>query len=44
METISASSVEELIKKIEDFDFAKKSDTVLSEQETYVGGNIDFKG
>ena len=44
VETISASSIEELIKKIEDFDFAKKSDTVLTEQETYVGGNIDFKG
>ena len=44
VETISANSIEELLKKIEDFDFAKKSDSVLTDYEKQVGGAIDYKG
>lgn len=41
---ISAGSIEELIRKVEDYNFAKLSDNVLSENEKYIGGSIDFKG
>ena len=44
VETISANSIDELLKKIEDLDFAKRSDSVLTEAETQVGGSIDYKG
>lgn len=43
-ETISANSLEELIKKIEEFNFANLSDTVQTESEKMLGQNIDFKG
>lgn len=42
--TVSASSVEELLTKIQDFAFAEKSDTVLTESEMAIGQNIDFRG
>lgn len=41
---ISASSVEELLQKIGDYEFARRSDSVMTEAEKAVGGNIDFKG
>ncbi len=41
---LSASSVEELLQKISDYEFAKRSDSVLTEQELAIGGNIDFRG
>ncbi len=44
IETITANSVDELLKKIEDFDFAARSDSVMTEYEQQVGGSIDFKG
>ena len=42
-EIVSASSVEELYKRLEDRNFALRSDSVMTEAETYVGGSIDFK-
>ena len=40
--TIEASSVEELVKKIQDYTYASMSDNILSEQEKNVGQNFDF--
>ena len=40
--TITASSVEELIKKIEDYTLALMSDNVQTDAEKQVGQNIDF--
>lgn len=42
--TISANSIEELMAKIEDYNFAQRSDSVLTESEKLVGQNIDFRG
>lgn len=42
-EIISASSAEGLYKLLEDRNFALRSDSVMTEAETYVGGSIDFK-
>ena len=42
VEIITASSVEELIRKVEDYTFAMRSDNVLTEQEKKVGSNFDF--
>ena len=42
--TITASSVEELLQKIQDYMQLAKSDTVLTEAEKKVGQNIDFCG
>ena len=42
--TISANSVEELMKKIGDYHFAEMSDNVQTESEKLVGQFIDFKG
>ena len=42
-EIISASSMEDLFKRLEDRSFALRSDAVMTEAETYVGGSIDFK-
>jgi hypothetical protein len=41
---LSASSVEELLQKISDYEFTRRSDSVFTEQELAIGGNIDFKG
>lgn len=42
--TISANSIEELMKKIEEFSFNEKSNSVLTESEMSIGQNIDFRG
>ena len=42
--TITSSSVEELLQKIQDYMQLAKSDTVLTEAEKKVGQNIDFCG
>lgn len=42
--TISAGSIEELIKKINDYMFSMKSDNVQTEAELQVGQHIDFRG
>ena len=41
--TVTASSVEELIKKIQDTLYEAKSDNVLTEQEKMVGQHFDLK-
>lgn len=41
---ISAGSIEELIKKINDYTFPMKSDNVQTEAELQVGQHIDFRG
>ena len=41
---ISANSVEELIKKVEDYNYLHMSNTVKTDTEKYVGTIIDFKG
>ena len=42
--TVSASSVEELLQKINDTMYASLSDTVQTEEEKMLGQHIDFKG
>lgn len=42
--TVSANSLEELLKKVEDYAYSAMSDNVLTEQEKYVGQNFDFRG
>ena len=42
-EVIEASSMEDLFKRLEDRQFALRSDSVMTEQESYVGGSIDFR-
>lgn len=44
IEIVSANSIEELIKKIQDVTYASMSDNVMTEAELAVGGHIDFKG
>ena len=41
---ISASSAEELIRKVDEYNFARRSDNVLTEQEKLIGSHIDFRG
>lgn len=41
---ITASSVEELLQKIEDYSYEERTNQVQTEQERAVGQNIDFKG
>lgn len=41
---ISADSIEELMKKIDDFNFTQRSNQVQTESEKQIGQNIDFKG
>lgn len=43
LETISASTVDELIKKLNDNYYAGLSDKALTEQEKMLGTNLDFK-
>ena len=43
-EILMADSVEELFRKIDDFNFSLRADSVLSPQEMTVGQSIDFKG
>ena len=42
--TITASSVEELISKINDYTFTLKSDSVKTDAEKLVGTHIDYRG
>lgn len=42
--TFTASSIEELMKKLNDFSFANRSDSVQTESEKLLGQHIDFKG
>ena len=42
--TITASSIEDLIKKIGDYTQMSMSDNVLTDSEQKVGQHIDFKG
>lgn len=44
IEIVSANSIDELIKKIQDVTYASMSDNVMTEAELAVGGHIDFKG
>ena len=41
---ISAGSVEELLRKVEEYHFSYRANTVRTEAEKYVGTVIDFKG
>ena len=42
--TISAGSIEELLSKIETYNFNTRSDEVQTQSERQVGQNIDFRG
>ncbi|MBR1477443.1 MAG: hypothetical protein IJ608_05725 [Lachnospiraceae bacterium] len=42
-EVITASSVEELARKLEDYNFSRLSDSVLTETEKSYGQNVDFR-
>lgn len=42
--TISGDSIEELIRKIEEYQFNERSNSVQTEGEMQLGQNIDFKG
>lgn len=44
MISIMADSFEELIRKIEEYNFIERSNNVQTESELQVGQNIDFKG
>lgn len=44
IEVVSANSIEELVKKVQDMTYASMSDRVMTEAELAVGGHIDFKG
>ncbi|MBO6215674.1 MAG: hypothetical protein J6N76_09140 [Lachnospiraceae bacterium] len=44
VEVLKANSIEELMKRIEEYNYNERSNSVFSEQELKVGGNIDFKG
>lgn len=42
--TITANSIEELMKKISDYTFAERSDSVQTDSEKMVGQHVDFRG
>lgn len=42
--TITASSIEELLKKISDYQQNERMNTVQTKEERLVGGHIDYKG
>ncbi|MBQ7563697.1 MAG: hypothetical protein IJT16_06880 [Lachnospiraceae bacterium] len=44
VEIITASSVEDLIRKVEDYNYASRADQVRTEEELMVGSHIDFRG
>lgn len=44
VEIVSASTVEELVKKVEDYQLARRSDIVRTQEELLVGQHVDFKG
>ena len=41
---ITANSIEELKKKIDDYNYLQMADTVKTDAEKYLGTTIDFKG
>ena len=41
---VSASSVDELLRKVEEYNFSHMADSIKAESEKYVGTVIDFKG
>ena len=41
---ITANSIEELNKKIDDYNYLQMADTVKTDAEKYHGTTIDFKG
>ena len=41
---ISANSIEELVKKVEEYNYSFMADNVKTDAEKYVGTVIDFKG
>ena len=41
---ITANSIEELKKKIDDYNYLQMADTVKTDAEKYLGRTIDFKG
>lgn len=43
-EVITANSIEELMKKLEEYAFNDRSNNVVTEQEQMVGQHIDFRG
>lgn len=43
-EVITANSIEELMKKLEEYAFNDRSNSVVTEQEQMVGQHIDFRG
>lgn len=43
-EIITADSMEEFMKKLEDYQFTARSNQVMTEEEQQVGQTIDFKG
>lgn len=42
--TISANSIEDLMKKLEEYNFNELSNSVMTESEKQIGQNIDFRG
>ena len=44
IEIVSASSIEELVKKVQNVTYAAMSDNVRTDAERALGGHIDFKG
>ena len=44
IEIISANSIDELIKKIQDMNYASMSDHVMTDAERALGGNFDYRG
>ena len=41
---ITANSIEELKKKVEDYNYLHMADMVKTDAEKYLGPTIDFKG
>ena len=44
VEILTASSIEELMRKVEDYSFADRADNIRTEEELMVGSHIDFRG
>lgn len=42
--TITANSMDELVKKLQDYSYERMSDSVWTSQERQVGWNVDFRG
>lgn len=42
--TVEASSIEELLRKLEDMNYARMSDMVMTKEEAMLGQSIDFRG